>query len=182
MNDPERPTLRAERLLLRPFTGTDAERTGELAGDREISDTAIRIPYPYFPELARAWIATHQAEWETGRSVSFAITLEGSGELIGAVGLTLDRENRSAELGFWIGRPYWGMGYASEAARAVVRFAFEELALNRVWAYHLVRNEASRRVLEKTGLRHEGTLRQAVYHRGRYEDVAVFARLREGQS
>ena len=157
----------------------DAERASELAGDPEISDTAIRIPHPYSPELAREWIATHPIEWEIRSSVTFAITRSPEGDLIGAAGLTLDDGNRSTELGYWIGKPFWGQGYASEAARAVIRFAFEELGLNRVWAHCLTRNEASRRVLEKVGLEFEGIHRQAVHHRGRFEDLALFALLRE---
>ena len=90
----------------------------------------------------------------------------------------IEPEHRQAELGFWIGRDWWGQGYAREAARAVLRFGFETLELNRISAHHLVRNPASGRVLLAIGMQREGVLRQRVRKWGKYEDVVLYAVLR----
>jgi len=90
-----------------------------------------------------------------------------------------DRHDVAGVLGFWIGTDYWSQGYATEAGRAVIRFAFEQLNLNRVHAHHMVRNPASGRVLEKLGMKREGVLRQRLKKWGVFEDVVVMAILRE---
>jgi [ribosomal protein S5]-alanine N-acetyltransferase len=81
-------------------------------------------------------------------------------------------------MGFWIGSDWWGQGYATEAARSVLRFAFEGLGLNRVYAHHMVRNPASGRVMKKIGMKQEGVLRQRVRKWGVFEDVVILAILR----
>jgi len=88
-------------------------------------------------------------------------------------------EPSQAELGFWVAGQAWDKGYATEAARRIVRHDFEELKLNRVYAHHMVRNPASGKVLEKLGMRREGLLRQRVRKWGGFEDVALLAILRE---
>ena len=100
--------------------------------------------------------------------------------MIGAVGLRIEREDQRAELGYWIGRPYWNQGYCTEAARAVLDFGFEQLGLNRIYASHFTRNPASGRVMQKLGMTHEGRLRQHVRKWDAFEDVEVYAVLREG--
>jgi ribosomal-protein-alanine N-acetyltransferase len=96
---------------------------------------------------------------------------------VGAVGLILAPAHDRAELGYWIGAPYWGRGYATEASRAVVRWGFEGLGLRRIHASHFPRNPASGRVLEKLGMRHEGTLRQHVKKWDEYLDLESYGLL-----
>jgi [ribosomal protein S5]-alanine N-acetyltransferase len=166
-------------LVLRSLTIADAPEVARLAGRREIADTTISIPHPYSEQLARNWIAARTGQDGAGKETAFAITLRSDGRLIGAVGLReIDTEHSQAEMGFWIGVDWWGQGYATEAARAMVHFAFEELNLNRVYAHHMVRNPASGRVLKKIGMRREGLLRQRVRKWGVFEDVVVLAILR----
>jgi [ribosomal protein S5]-alanine N-acetyltransferase len=174
------PTLKTERLVLRPLTLDDAATVARLAGSREIAHTTISIPHPYSEEQARAWIAARTSQSGTGKEVVFGIATKEDARLIGAVGLReVDAEHSQAEMGFWIGVPSWGRGYATEAARQVVRYAFEELELNRVYAHHLVRNPASGRVLEKVGMKREGLLRQRVRKWGVFEDVVALAILHD---
>jgi RimJ/RimL family protein N-acetyltransferase len=100
--------------------------------------------------------------------------------LIGSVGLRdIDREHEQAELGFWIGREWWGHGYAREAAAAVIAFGFGVLGLNRICAHHMERNPAAGRVLQAAGMQREGILRQRVRKWGAYEDVVLYAILRD---
>ncbi len=173
------PTLRTARLILGPFEPNDAVEVQRLAGAREIADTTVSIPHPYELDHAVAWIEQQRKESVRGRSVTFAIRLSDR-TLVGSVGLRdIDPEHCQAELGFWIGREWWGKGYAREAAAAVVRFGFEILGLNRIYAHHMVRNPAAGRVLESTGMQREGLLRQRVRKWGRYEDVVLYAVLRD---
>ena len=89
--------------------------------------------------------------------MSFAAVLREGGTLVGSIALHPNARDDNGEIGYWIGRPYWGQGYATEAAREVVRYGFEELGLHRVHANHLGSNPASGKVLEKVGMTREGT-------------------------
>jgi ribosomal-protein-alanine N-acetyltransferase len=174
---PPPPVLHTERLVLRPFRAEDASVVQQLAGAREVADTTLSIPHPYDDSMAEQWIATHQASWERGEQLHYAITLGGKG-LIGAIGLTIVPAHGRAELGYWIGVPYWNRGYASEAARAIVAFGFDSLGLHRICATHFVRNPASGRVMLNAGMKQEGIHREHFMKWNRYEDVAVFGVLR----
>jgi RimJ/RimL family protein N-acetyltransferase len=177
------PTLRTSRLVLGSFEPEDAVDLQRLAGAREIADTTLSIPHPYELDHALAWIGNQRKESARGRAANFAIRLLPGSTLIGCVGLRdIDPEHLQAELGFWIGRDWWGQGYASEAAAAVVRFGFDTLRLNRIYAHHMARNPAAGQVLRHLGMQREGRLRQRVRKWGLYEDVILYAILREDQN
>ncbi len=170
------PTLETPRLLLRPFAFEDAPALARLAGRREIADTTISVPHPYSEQQAREWISHHMELGNEAKEAAFAIVEKNTGQLIGSAGLRdLNQEHSHAEMGCWIGVEFWGRGYATEAARALLQFGFEELQLNRIHAHHMLRNPASGRVLEKIGMRREGVLREAVRKWGKFEDVAILA-------
>lgn len=174
------PTLETQRLRLRPLTMRDVPAITRIAGRREIADTTITVPHPYTEDHAREFIARQTDGLRTGTFFAFGLEVKAGGDLIGvAVLREIDRVHEQAELGFWIGVDYWRHGYATEAAKALVSFAFETLGLNRVHAHHMVRNPASGGVLEKAGLQREGLLRQRVKKWGRFEDVVILAVLRE---
>lgn len=171
--------LLTERLMLGKFDLEDAAELQRLADDREIADTTLSIPHPYTMDHALAWIGNQRRESVRGRAANFAVRLLPGPSLIGSIGLRdLDPEHSQAELGFWIGRPWWGRGYATEAAREVVRFGFDELGLNRIYAHHMARNPAAGRVLRNVGMQHEGVLRERVRKWDVYEDVVLYAILR----
>jgi ribosomal-protein-alanine N-acetyltransferase len=173
------PRLETERLTLRPFELADAQEVQRLAGDRAIADTTLNIPHPYIDGEAEKWISTHRPKFESGEFATFAIVLRGSEALIGAISLHLSRRFDRAELGYWIGTPYWNEGYCTEAGQAVLGYGFKELGLNRIHAHYLKRNAASGRVMQKLGMSQEGILRQHVKKWDRYEDIVVYAILRE---
>jgi RimJ/RimL family protein N-acetyltransferase len=174
----ERPTIETSRLIPRPFTLADAPQVQQLAGDKGVASTVLQIPHPYEDGMAEHWINTHQERYEKGELVSFAIVLRATQALIGATDLQIDQHHESAELGYWLGKPFWRQGYATEAAQAVVRYGFEVLGLHRVYATYLMRNAASARVLEKIGLTYEGCLRHHLKHWGAFEDMGVYGILR----
>ena len=165
--------------MLRPFDLADAPAVRRLAGAREVADTTLNVPHPYAEGLAEAWIRSHPEGFAAGREMVVAVTDRATGELLGAAGLRLDPQHALAELGYWIGVPFWGRGYATEAARCLVEHGFGPLRLNRVQACHLVRNPASGRVLQKVGMTYEGRRRQALRKWERFEDVETYAILAE---
>jgi RimJ/RimL family protein N-acetyltransferase len=173
------PQLVTERLLIRGIALADAPRIQSLAGDRDVASTTLRIPHPYEDGMAEAWIATHPRLLEEGTSLPLAIVLAQTQDFIGVIGLDFNVPDDRAELGYWIGKPYWGRGYGTEAARAVVQYAFEELQLNKIVAHHFARNPASGRVMEKLGMKREGYLRRHIKKWGQFEDEVAYGLLRE---
>jgi RimJ/RimL family protein N-acetyltransferase len=173
------PKMTTERLILRPFTLSDAPFVQQLAGDEAIASTALNIPHPFEDRMAEEWISTHQSDYEAAKAANFAIILRHEQTFIGAAGLSISSSDSRAELGYWIGKRYWGYGYASEAAQALIHFGFEVLCVNRIYATCLKRNIASAKVLQKLGMAHEGSLRQHVYHRGEFEDLEEYGLLKQ---
>ncbi|MCP5371370.1 MAG: GNAT family N-acetyltransferase [Hyphomicrobiales bacterium] len=144
--------LRTDRLRLRPVAFADAETITDMAGDAEVARTTSHIPHPYDLGMAKAWIAKVSQQTNSGELIALAIEDNESYDLIGVISLHLDGGRSAGELGFWIGRPYWGRGYASEAADAMVKFAFERLRLARVIAAAMPENTASVRIQENAGM------------------------------
>jgi RimJ/RimL family protein N-acetyltransferase len=141
--------MKTARLHLRTVVDGDTARISALAGDWEVASMTGRIPYPYSQDAAYHWINA----LDEGEEV-FGVELDG--ELIGICGFTLE-ENGDAELGYWIGKPYWGHGYATEAARAVMAYGFAKSGVRRFVCKHLTGNDGSARVIRKLGFRYTGT-------------------------
>jgi ribosomal-protein-alanine N-acetyltransferase len=174
----EMPTLQTQRLVLRPMVLTDAPDIQRLAGDRDIASTTLRIPYPYEDGMAEEWIRSRQAVFDAGEGVAFAIVGRSDASYIGGIGLVLSPPHANAEMGYWIGKPYWNRGYGTEAAGGVLRYAFEQLGLNRVYAAHFRRNPASGRIMQKIGMTYEGCLRQHIKKWDTFEDMEYYGILR----
>ncbi len=176
-----KPTiLETLRLRLRPLEASDRSPIEKCASVREIADTMISIPHPYPPGEAERYVARQEADQKAGRSVTFTIRLKAEGSFCGLVEVRdIDREHSQGELSFWLAVEAWGRGYMSEAIQAVVRYGFEGLGLNRLYAFHMMRNPACGRLLEKSGFKQEGLLRQCVRKWGQFEDVALQAILRQ---
>ncbi len=167
-------TLETPRLLLRPFGLDDALVVQQLAGAKEVASTTVNIPHPYEDGMAEEWIASHEPKWEEKSAIALAITTPDDG-VVGAVSLQLSLSHKRAELGYWVGVPYWNKGYATEASEALVGFGFSELDLNRIQSRHMARNPASGRVMQKIGMTIEGTLRQHMLVRDQFEDMVFYS-------
>ena len=137
--------LTTDRLVLRRFRPSDAARVRDLCDNWAVAGTLSRVPFPYTLEDAVAWIGG-QADRQD-EDFAFAVTVDS--EVVGCAGL--HGSAGPLELGYWIGEPFWGRGYATEAARALCAFAFERLAADRVVAGYYHGNDASARVLAKCG-------------------------------
>jgi RimJ/RimL family protein N-acetyltransferase len=145
------PVLETERLVLRAPRFEDAKAIATLANDRRIAENTARIPHPYKVSDAEAFIAGLD---EPGAELAFVITLAENGAVIGGCGVgALDGQT---ELGYWLGVPFWGQGFATEAVRAVIDHAFEESGHAFLNAGARVTNPASRHVLEKCGFQWTG--------------------------
>ncbi len=147
------PELKTKRLLLRKFQLDDASKVQKLAGNFNVAKMTLNIPFPYEMGMAEAWISTHDENWETKSGVAYAIVKLASRELLGTISL-VRIDGLEGELGYWIGEPYWGMGYCTEAARELIRFSFQSLGLEKIVAEHLTANPASGKVMEKVGMKH----------------------------
>lgn len=172
------PLIQTKRLKLRPFVLEDASKVQELAGSEDVSSTTQYIPYPYPDGFAEGWIASLEPAFKEGSQIIWAIDQQGPLGLIGSIGIDISKEHQHASLGYWIGKPFWNQGFATEAARAVVVFCFKVLDLHRVQAKHLVRNPSSGRVMQKIGMSYEGTERESTKIRGAFETLANYAILK----
>jgi RimJ/RimL family protein N-acetyltransferase len=141
--------MRSSRLTYRPIDHRDASRIAVLAGDWDIARMTARIPHPYSLVAADQWIASIGGD-------EFVRAVEYNGELIGAVGY-IERDATQAEIGYWIGKPWWGHGYATEAASALMDHCFGEAGFKRLTCGHFVDNAASARVIRKLGFRRVGS-------------------------
>jgi len=171
----KQPILHTQRLTLRAHTLDDAPAIQRLCGAYEVALNTLMIPHPYPDGAAEEWIAKQQEEFDANRSVNFVID---NGEVAGGIGLAA-KGDAIAEIGYWIGVPFWNRGYASEAAIEVVRYGFEERGLERIYAQYFSRNAASGRVLQKAGMQYEGTLRRHLKKWDEYVDLVCYGIVRE---
>jgi 8-oxo-dGTP diphosphatase len=168
--------LATGRFLLRPLRPADAADLHRLVNDWEVAKMLARVPFPYPRDLADDWIASTALRLQAGEAYHLAIATpeaEG-GTLRGCVGLTVDAAARSAELGYWVGRPHWGQGIAPEAAGRLLSWALANLDIDRVTASALVDNARSAAVLRRIGFRPAGQGMRDFVSRGGAMPVALF--------
>jgi RimJ/RimL family protein N-acetyltransferase len=174
------PILTTKRLILRPFEITDAKRVQQLASEKEIARTTLMLPYPYEDGMAESWIGSHAEKYASNEETVFAVVLKEEAAVIGAVGLARSKISpHAAEMGYWIGLPYWNNGYCTEAARAVLSFGFESFELTRIAAHHFGSNPSSGRVMANIGMKQEGRLRAQIIKWGNVEDLVLYGILKE---
>jgi [ribosomal protein S5]-alanine N-acetyltransferase len=170
-----RPTLETARLRLRPYREEDIAELLPIIDTREVAATTLRIAHPYTEQDARDFLALAR---EPGK-IWLAITLRNDGKQIGGIGLRVDDQHQHAELGYWLGLPYWGQGYATEAARELLRYGFEDLGLHRIFASHFKPNPSSGRILVKLGMHHEGCQREHLRKWDQFVDSELYGILRQ---
>lgn len=168
------PTLRTERLDLRPFTLEDAAAVALLVHDHALYRTTLHLPYPYDASMAATWIASHPAQFQEKDLVTLAVVRRTDDLLVGAISLGRHPQGDSGEIGYWVGRVHWGQGFASEALARLIPYGFDEMGLHRIQGRYLAINPASGRVMEKCGMVHEGVLKGAIRKEGYHHDVGFF--------
>ena len=172
-------TLETARLRLRRFELADAPAVQQLLNDPEVTGTLMDKTLPYSLEDAHTLITASHKGFESGRAYVFAVVRKLNDDLVGYGDIEVRPDHKRGEIAYWIGRPYWWQGYATEAAKCLVQFGFQELALNRIYAFVLKRNEASANVLQKAGLVYEGTQRHGAHKDDVFEDVDFYGLLRQ---
>ena len=179
MEDPSFERLASRRLVIRRFASVDAEALASYRSDAEVARYQDWVcPYPV--SEARTFIASMDqfAPGTPGSWFQFAVTLAPSTTLIGDVALRAGRTDaRQAELGFTFAAAHQGQGYATEAVRAVVQYAFAQLSMHRVFSRTDVRNLRAQRVLERLGFRREGEFRESIWFKGAWATDFLYAQL-----
>ncbi len=168
--------ITTERLILRPWAESDVKALHRLLNDWEVIRTLARVPFPYAMENAQDWISTSRSQRMDGTAYNLAIsgTDNGTELLVGGIGLQVFADQRRAELGYWIGRAYWGHGVASEAAGRMARWALANLPVDRIEANVSTENYASIAVLRRIGFRHVGDGMQMSVAHGKERRVLRF--------
>ncbi|MHA7584217.1 GNAT family N-acetyltransferase [Paenibacillus vandeheii] len=172
-------TMTTERLLLRLFTKADAETVTGLCNDYNIYKSTLTLPYPYTLDCAMSWIEHHQENFDTDKLYEFAICDRETDALYGAIALSNHQRYDNGELSYWVGQPFWGNGYATEAAKAILDFAFDVKKYHKVYARHFASNPASGQVIQKIGMKKEGVLMDHVKKDDRYEDLIYYGIVRD---
>ena len=172
--------LETSRLILRRFTVADAEAMyRNWASDPEVT-RYLTWPCHPSPEATAALLENWVAQYEDGGRFSWAIQRKEGGGVIGSIAaVKLDEAVNSAEIGYCLSRAFWGQGLMPEALRAVMDYLFNKAEINRLSAYHDVRNPKSGRVMQKAGMKYDGTHRQAGKNNQGICDLACYAALRE---
>jgi len=174
--------IETKRLILRPFTIDDAEAMYKnWASD---PDVMRYMPYNICETLEatrksiEAWMGYFKSMGKNAWQ-AWAIQLKSTGEVIGTVDFVeLDTDARSAEVGYQIGKSWWGNGYCVEALIELANYAFDTVGINRLWGGYDPRNPASGRVMEKAGFRYEGTLRHHRLRHGELVDRVIYGMIR----
>lgn len=162
-------------ITLRDYAPNDLKPLLALANNKRVSRYLVyTFPYPYTRADAEWWLST-------GIKADGTVTkaIEQNGDFVGSVGLTLQVGWRDhlAEMGYWLGEPYWGQGIATQAVQQMTEYAFSSLKLQKLYAPILAPNQGSMRVVEKCGYTLEGVLKQEVFKDGQYYDIHHFAKV-----
>jgi len=176
MDRPAFTPLATDRLTLRPWGRDDAPALHRLLNDWEVIRTLAVVPFPYSLGLAEQWVTDSATHLDSGQAYQLAITGtdQGAETLVGGIGLQLDRARRTGELGYWVGRAFWGHGVASEAAGRLARWALANLDLDLLRADVATDNYASIAVLRRIGFRHVGEGMKMSVALGKERKVLMF--------
>ena len=169
------PVLETPRLRLRRHEPEDAGPIARLIDNWNVVRWLSQVPFPYTQADADRWIDQCHRTWAEGREYQYVIVRRDDDRAIGHIGLTLERDGRSAEFGYWLGQPYWGQGFGGEAAMAVLSIGFRSLDLDRISALCIADNHGSLQVLRKAGFVEVGRCRKAFQPQGRQLEVPVLA-------
>lgn len=168
------PELSTERLVLRRITEEYADDMFEYSSDAEVTKYLTWSPHSSAKETAR-YIKLLQRKYADGTFNDWGLILKDSGKFIGTCGYTsFDYGENTAEVGYVIAKPYWGIGLAAEATRCVMKYGFENFGLDGFCAKHMEGNDASGRVMQKCGMKFEGLYRHSMFIKGEFKNIVVY--------
>jgi len=170
--------IKSKNIILRPFKEKDASDLARLANDRKVA-SYIHIPYPYTLRHAKAFIKTAKEIMKKKTAFTYAIIENSSNELVGGVELNnININDKYAEIGYWIGKPFRGKEYGAEACEALMNHGFKTLGLNRIELPCPTENLEAKRLAVKMNLNYEGLLRKRSYIGKKFQDVHMFCMLK----
>jgi [ribosomal protein S5]-alanine N-acetyltransferase len=172
------PLLTTDRLLLRPFRVEDAGFVAETLGDARVTQTLLDYPESITLATAIDWIHTSLQHFAVGDAFIFAMVRQADKALLGCIDIELQTGHQRGDMAYWMHPDYWGQGYTTEAAHAILHFAFDTLHLHRVYAQCMAHNRASEQVMIHVGMEHEATFREAVHKDGQYHDMLVYGQIK----
>lgn len=172
------PTLETPRLILRRIAMSDAKDIFAYSCDEEVARHVLWTAQRSIGE-AKEYCRFMMRKYRNDEPSSWGIIEKKTNKLVGTIGfMDYSEDNASVEVGYSLARWVWNCGYMTEALRRVIDYAFETMDLNRIEAQHEVTNPSSGRVMEKCGMKKEGVLRQRLYNKGKFVDVALYAIVR----
>lgn len=173
----ELPLLETERLILRQLVPEDASEVFAYASDHEVASWTTWEAHRTLDD-SRDYLERVMTWYADGFGGPWGLELKSTGQLIGTCGMALTPQHARAELGYAVGRAWWGQGLMTEAVVEAIRYGFEELRLNRIEARCIPTNIGSARVMEKAGMTYEGTIREQIFVKGSFDDLRLYSILR----
>lgn len=176
--------IKTEKLILKELTKKDIKSIVENANNLNVTKWLLIVPYPYKIKDAKFWIKDSQkkAKEKPRKDYTFGVELKSERKIIGGMGLhKVDRFQKKAEVGYWLGEKYWRKGYGSEALNEILKLAFNKLRLRRIEAGVFYGNTSSGKLLEKFGFKKEGLKRKACKCKadGKIKDEYIYGLLKE---
>lgn len=167
----EMPEIAGERIIIRKLVLSDVKDIYQNIRDREIVKWTLRIPYPYRKEDAVGFVRKTRYSIRKGKDYVFGIALKGKNKVIGIIELAkINYSDGNAEIGYWLGRRFWNRGIMTDAVKSILKFGFRRLNLHRINAALFEENIASRRVLEKSGFKLEGKIKESRFRYGKWRN------------
>ena len=172
------PTLYTKRLVLRKLTLDDAKDLFEFASDPEVAKYVPWEPYKSIDDAVNFLKFTLE-QYEKKQPARWGIVYKENNKLIGTCGFVdWDPSNFRAEIAYALSRDYWGKGIMTEAVKEAIKFGFEKMNLNRIYAFSFPENVGSYTVMEKVGMKYEGLIREYMYIKGKFQDLKLYSILR----
>ena len=172
------PKLETERLFLTRVYADDIPQIVTYAGDAKIAETTLNLPHPYEEKDAVFWINLANQGYINQNNYIFAIRLKPD-QFMGGCGLRIEERFERAEIGYWIGTPFWNQGYVTEAVSALIQYGFEELDLNKIYSTHIASNLSSGRVMQKNHMIKEAEMLDHIKKEGTYHTLIQYRLTRD---
>lgn len=172
------PIIKSKKFILRPYRKGDEKAVFKHVNDKIISRNTATIPYPYPFKKAEEWVEVNLERNKKGNKENIVWAIEIDGEVSGTIGLHHITKEHKAEVGYWLGRQFWGRGIMTEAVKLVTKFGFEKLKLRRIYGHVYLFNEPSKKVLEKSGYKFEGIIKKESKKGKKYLDAYLLAKVR----
>ena len=173
------PKIETERLYLSELRAADVPQIVKYCGNEKIAQYTSHIPSPYKEKDAIFWINSAQQGLRKGTQLTLGIRLKEGNEFIGGMGLIITSVYKRAEIGYWLAEEHWNKGYTSEAAKALIDYAFKNLDLNKITSSYMRYNPASGKVMENCGMFREGEQKDQILKNGVYHDLILYGLTKE---